>query len=821
MSDLIKEIKSRLSCIDIFRRHYPTNYREHGNCICPFHDDSPAKPSMKVSRDKAHCFGACGGKSFDQIDLTEKALGISKKEAIERLAKEAGLDLKDHGPRKPAAEKGKTRGNAVPKDFLPLWKTLRETELSDKAVAYFEKKRGLVNLLPELNAKGLIGFNPKWRQYSNDPDTGELTYETKPALAFPVSSWDRNNLLGIQFIPLDGTGKKFAKDSEPREGFFHYGNGSTCIVVCEAVIDALSVYIACRKQLDLEVVSLYSASTYEKVKNLPGTPVLFLDDDLAGIKATIRILGMLRGGVRIVDWSRAPKGCKDVNDLLRGNHGDVIEQMVKGSKHPSKEEIPNVIAGLLCRMEEKAKTPKQREDFERFVREIPPDGECKKEKSEIDKRIDELNQSYAVIMVGGKCLILNEFDCPIFHRKDINFSSIYDFKSFHANEKYPVVGDSGRSKMKDIGTLWFESENRRQYKGIVFDPGANHNDNGFFNLFRGFATEPRQGDWTAFQDHILTVIANRNAEVFTYILAWLAHLFQYPGGERPGTSIVLRGEQGTGKGCFVSQIGKMLGTHYLPISNSTQLVGRFNNHLKDALLVFCDEGIWAGDKSAEGVLKAMVTEELLTIEPKGKDPFPVKNRVRLIVASNNDWVIPAGLKERRFCVLDVSESRIQDKEYFQKVVDQMDHGGREAMLYDLLHLDISAFDLKTFPQTQALMDQKIRTMKTAHKFWFERLRAGSLTDDTDEWDKIIPTQKLHEAYVQFATTAGDRYPSIDSLFLRELKEVAPNIYRHHPFMDYKGKYQRVWSLTFPDLDKCREYFDKIMKTKTNWEDRSD
>ena len=29
------------------------------------------------------------------------------------------------------------------------------------------------------------------------------------------------------------------------------------------------------------------------------------------------------------------------------------------------------------------------------------------------------------------------------------------------------------------------------------------------------------------------------------------------------------------------------------------------------------------------------------IEPKGVDPFPMPNRLKILMASNNDWVVPA------------------------------------------------------------------------------------------------------------------------------------------------------------------------------------
>jgi hypothetical protein len=39
--------------------------------------------------------------------------------------------------------------------------------------------------------------------------------------------------------------------------------------------------------------------------------------------------------------------------------------------------------------------------------------------------------------------------------------------------------------------------------------------------------------WSLFKRHIFEVIANGNKKSFHYILAWMAHLAQKPGGQRP------------------------------------------------------------------------------------------------------------------------------------------------------------------------------------------------------------------------------------------------------------------------------------------------
>ncbi len=248
--------------------------------------------------------------------------------------------------------------------------------------------------------------------------------------------------------------------------------------------------------------------------------------------------------------------------------------------------------------------------------------------------------------------------------------------------------------------------------------------------------------------HLKEVIAGDDESIYKYLLAWMADLVQNPGGKRVGTSIVMRGKQGVGKGAFTSQLGEIFGSHFLHITNPAHIVNRFNQHLKDALLVFIDEGFWAGDKAAEGVLKGMVTEKYFMCEPKGKDAFPVENHVHLIIASNNSWVVPAGFEERRFMVLDVSDKYAGCMQYFTALFNQMDNGGREAMLYDLLRMDYSDVNLRVIPRTKALFDQIMHTASPLKKFWHVCLYNGTLIDNM--WRLEVPTQKLYEAYLEFA-----------------------------------------------------------------------
>jgi hypothetical protein len=114
------------------------------------------------------------------------------------------------------------------------------------------------------------------------------------------------------------------------------------------------------------------------------------------------------------------------------------------------------------------------------------------------------------------------------------------------------------------------------------------------------------------------------------------------------------------------------------VSNVRHLAGNFNFHLRDTLVLFADEVEWFDDPQAAGVLKMLITEPELPIEPKGRNVFMVKNMLSNIIASNSNWIVPADLDDRRFFVLDVSDKRVGDGAYFGAIAEQMERGGREC-----------------------------------------------------------------------------------------------------------------------------------------------
>ncbi len=350
----------------------------------------------------------------------------------------------------------------------------------------------------------------------------------------------------------------------------------------------------------------------------------------------------------------------------------------------------------------------------------------------IDPWLRRLNEKYAVILdIGGKCRIIREVWDPAMKRTRISKQSFEDFRNGYRNRKVIVAhNDKGQPVEKAVGVWWVDHPQRRQYDTIVFAPGQEVED--AYNLWRGFAVDSLPGDrHESFLRHVRENVCSGNDEWYGYLLGWMARAVQHP--DTPGeVAVVLRGKRGTGKSFFAKMFGRLFGRHFLQVSDSKHLVGSFNAHLRDTVLLFGDEAFFAGDKKHESVLKTLVTEEQLVIEGKGVDAEAAANFTHLVLASNEDWVVPAGLEERRFFALDMADDHMQDNAYFKAIRDELEGGGFENLLHFLRTYDLSDFEVRKAPKTQALRDQQAESLRGFEAYVFDLLWSGEEPEGTVE-----------------------------------------------------------------------------------------
>jgi hypothetical protein len=218
------------------------------------------------------------------------------------------------------------------------------------------------------------------------------------------------------------------------------------------------------------------------------------------------------------------------------------------------------------------------------------------------------------------------------------------------------------------------------------------------------------------RNHLREVLAAGNEEVDRYNYNWLAWSVQNP-GQQATVAPVFIGDPGTGKGTLGNALCRIFGQHALHISSAEDLHGKFNDHLRQCCFLFGDECYAPQDRRAEGQVKRMITESTLMIEPKGRGKFRVPNLLHVMLASNHEWVVPAGAHERRYVVERVAETHRQDPEWFGPIYKQMQNGGYEAMLFELLHVDLGDWHPRQIVHTAALAEQQEESLSPLDAWW--------------------------------------------------------------------------------------------------------
>jgi hypothetical protein len=432
--------------------------------------------------------------------------------------------------------------------------------------------------------------------------------------------------------------------------------------------------------------------------------------------------------------------------------------------------------------------------------------------------VEQMNRDHALILLGDRPVVLREGQGSD-GRDEIRLLSLAGFHEWKRPDVVWLDAD-GASKKVQASKIWVDSDERRQYDGLVFDPSCT-SPRSYYNLWRGFAVEPApkgtEDRCARFLAHVHDNVCSGNAELFLWVIGWFAAIVQRP-TDKLGTSLVLRGTQGTGKTIVGRLVGQLLGQHYALVADSRYIVGRFNSHLANCLLLQLDEATWGGDHAAAGKLKDLVTGEWQYIEYKGKEPVRVRNYVRLLVTGNNNWLVPAGLEERRFAVLDVGEGQRQSHEYFQAIEDEFADGGREALLRFLLDFDLSRVNLRQIPATAALAEQKLSSLSPEQNWWLDVLNRGQLPGDT-LGEGVVETHALYAHYLEQLQRMGYTRKASETAFGIALRRMAPGITRKRGLVHLAGgTTSRPWVYALPLLAECRREFDRLTGDDSGWSD---
>lgn len=309
--EIIDEIKSKNDIVDVISSYI--NLNEKYKALCPFHDDH--SPSFSVHKEKQiyKCFSC--GESGNVITFVEKINGVSFEEALKILADRAGIKLDVKTPRKvnQKFEKYYEINDTVNKYF----KNNLVSSQGKEALKYLNDRGLDKDIINEFNI-GLATNNKLYNMLEKKYSLNDLVdidivkeingnyYDTfQNRIMFPIID-ENNNIVafsGRKYLKSDLEDNTLSKYTNSKETiifkknltFYNINNSllnikkSKEIVITEGFMDTIRMSSIGYKNVVALMGTAFTHEHLEKILKLKCKVILNLDQDDAGVSATINI----------------------------------------------------------------------------------------------------------------------------------------------------------------------------------------------------------------------------------------------------------------------------------------------------------------------------------------------------------------------------------------------------------------------------------------------------------------------------------------------------------------------------------------------------
>ena len=374
-------------------------------------------------------------------------------------------------------------------------------------------------------------------------------------------------------------------------------------------------------------------------------------------------------------------------------------------------------------------------------------------------KMREFRRKFAIINYSGKTFVQSRNS-----KGEIQFQDFKSFKEYFLNEWYEweIEDERGKAKLKKffVADDFLRDKFVKKYEGMEFAP-ENGNSN-YLNLWKGWNFQGKQGNIDLFLE-LINSLCDWDSGCANYLLNYMAHMIQKP-TEKPEVAIVLQGSQGIGKGTLFKIISKF-NNNYKHLSSIDSIAGNFSGHLLEAFIVVIDEAIFGGNKVFEGRLKNLISEPYISIRSLHKDEIQIRSYMRIFIASNEAWAVPVGEADRRYFILNCSDKykgQTEPHQFFGKINRWIDEGGSEYVFHFLKNRDISEFNPRSFPKTDARIDMQKLSLNTATRFIYELLEGNVLLTDgcmtTEGVSKRFKRNMLYQDLLHWCKLNNKQYP---------------------------------------------------------------
>lgn len=358
----IGEIKDRIDIVQVIGKY--VNLKQAGKNFsgsCPFHREKT--PSFIVSPDiqRYKCFGC--GKSGDIFNFVQEIENIDFPEALEKLAKVAGVELK------------RTKVNTKYKEIKDInhiaTKYYYNTLLRDQKAMKYVQKRGISK---ESIRAFALGYAPKYPKllekikssgsFSKKAilDSGLFVEKNNTLrdkffdrIMFPIRS-KRGDVIGFTARQNEGNeyGPKYM--NTPETPVFHksynlFGQYESrqevrkhdLAIICEGSTDVIAAHQNGVKNIVAPLGTSITREQLEGLSNITKNILFFFDDDSAGQAALIRGF-TIASELNMNPYAAVSTPYKDIDELLQ-KEPEKFDKLIENKKEAFSYILSNTIEG--------------------------------------------------------------------------------------------------------------------------------------------------------------------------------------------------------------------------------------------------------------------------------------------------------------------------------------------------------------------------------------------------------------------------------------------------------------------------------------------
>ena len=272
---------------------------------------------------------------------------------------------------------------------------------------------------------------------------------------------------------------------------------------------------------------------------------------------------------------------------------------------------------------------------------------------------------------------------------------------------------------------WRNDSTRRVVEYLVYKKPEDCLENeaslftGFaYNLFPSPSDSDRKEAVTLFCD-IVSANCNDETTVTEYVEKTYADMLQNP-FRKTGVCLILSSKvQGVGKDTSLGVIKRIIGNHTAHYIEDTDFWNNHDTKKEGAIMMYLEEACAGSNKAKSDALKARITADSFSVNPKGVKMYDVPNIARYFMTTNHPDPVKIEEHDRRFMLINPS-SRLLTADWADIQEKLNRPTWMRAIAEYLLTIDLTNWNPRKFPVTDVkkdIMDLSTSTEKRFLQQW--------------------------------------------------------------------------------------------------------